>query len=330
MSGYTIVAGSFTVLHSGHKNLLKAAALSGNPVIVGLTTDRYVKEHKGYRGRSYSSREKAISAYLSNFSIDFEIRPLDEQMGNSASNEQYSTIVVSPETEPVAHRINRERSNSGLKPLSILKVPYTLAEDLFPVNSTRIIEGEITPKGLRKRPVRVGIATANRLKVESAEKVLRKVMKRISMEVVTEYSLGSEQPMGRETVALAIKRAQAALGDRDYGLGIESGLYREPITSRVFDFHVCAIVDRYSRISTGFGSGFSVPGWIVDAVREGITESMAFQREKGTAEIGQKEGIAGFVSSNMIKRSILIEESVRNAVAPRKNPEFVSSYTQNY
>ncbi len=330
MSGYTIVAGSFTVLHSGHKNLLKAAALNGNPVIVGLTTDRYVREHKGYRGRPYSSRRRAISAYLSNFSINFKTHPLEEQIGNSTSSEQYSTIVVSPETEPVALKINRERLNSGLKPLSILKVPYTLADDLFPVNSTRIIEGEITPQGRRKKPIRVGIATGNRLKVESAENVLRKVMRKISMEVVTEYSLSSQQPIGSETVALAIERSQAALGDRDYGLGIESGLYRDPITSKVFDFHVCSIVDRYSRISIGFGSGFAVPGLIVDAVKEGMTESQAFQREKGITEIGRREGIAGFISSNMLKRSILIEESVRNAVAPRKNPEFVSSYTQNY
>lgn len=330
MSGYTVVAGSFTILHNGHKSLLKAAAMTGNPVIVGLTTDRYIREHKDYRGRSFSSRKRAVSNYLSKFNVSFEVKPLEEKIGNSASSDIYSTIVVSPETEPVARKINRSRSDSGLPPLSIVVVPYTLADDLFPINSTRIIEGQITAGGRRKIPVTIGVATGNDLKIRSVEKVLGKVMKNISVERVTEYSLNTEQPIGSETVALAIRRAQAALGARDYGIGIESGLYRESTTSKIFDFHVCAIIDRYSRVSTGFGSGFEVPEWIVEGVREGLTESGAFQRVKGNSDIGKQEGIAGYVSSNFISRSVLIEESVRNAVSLRKNPEFVSAFTQNY
>ena len=329
MNRYTIVAGSFTVLHRGHKNLLRTAAMSGNPVIIGLTTDSYIRANKSYRGRSFGSRERAISRYLSSLGADFQIRPLEEKMGNSTSSEEYDSIVVSPETDPVAQKINRERVKSGLSPLSIIRVPYTLAQDLFPINSARILAGEITPSGRRKKPIRVGICTRNFLKVSAAEKVMKGVMHNVSIENLEDYDLPTEQPLGSDTVSLAIKRAQVSLGDRDYGLGVESGLYREPVTSKILDFHACAIIDRYSRTTLGFSSGFEIPDWISDGIRSGETESEAFRRVIGDDPVITNEGIVGFLSGSSLKRSGLIGESIRNALIPRTSQYFVGNFTQN-
>ena len=56
-------------------------------------------------------------------------------------------IVVSPETEPVARKINEIREQCGMKPLFIETIEFVLAEDLIRISSTRIRRGEIDTFG---------------------------------------------------------------------------------------------------------------------------------------------------------------------------------------
>ncbi len=88
-----------------------------------------------------------------------------------------------------------------------------------------------------------------------------------------------------------------------------------------FDFHVCAVIDRYSRLTYGFSSGFQIPDNIVELVKEGYSESAAFQKLYGGEYIGKREGIVGVLSHDHVKRSELIIESVRNAFLPRISPD---------
>lgn len=324
MKNYTIVAGTFGYFHEGHKALLRAAASYGDTVIVGVTSDNYAKPRKPYRLRSFKQRSHDVMKFMSSLGVDFEIHPLEGKQGNAATNGDYRRIVVSPETYSSALEINRTRTTNGLEPLEIIRVDYTLAEDLFPINSTRIASLEITRSGRRINPVQFGIATRNQLKVEALENYVKSIMKSFQVDIEDNYELETEQPFGTDTVALAAERASKSLGHRDYGVGIESGIFVERSLNRNFDFHVCAIIDRHSRLTYGYSSGFEVPMDIIELIKEGYTESTAYEKLRGKGNIGGKEGIVGVLSRNSLKRVLLIEESIRNAFIPRLSPEWYS------
>ena len=61
--------------------------------------------------------------------------------------EDFDYIVVSPETLPMAEKINRLREKRNLKPLQISVIEYQLAQDNVRISSTRISEGKIDRHG---------------------------------------------------------------------------------------------------------------------------------------------------------------------------------------
>ena len=71
-----IVAGTFTILHDGHKALLDAAIGLGIPIIVGLTDTSFISKSKPYELVSYEKRKTVIEEYLKQKGSDFTIRPL--------------------------------------------------------------------------------------------------------------------------------------------------------------------------------------------------------------------------------------------------------------
>ena len=313
----TVLGGTFSRLHKGHKLMLKYAFNTGNKVIVGLTTDEYLKHNKSYRGFTYSFRKQNLQRFMSTLGRDFEILPLGTKSGNTETSPEYAAIVVSKETRKSAESINRKRLENGLPELEIITVPVILAEDLFPISSTRIISGEINTYGKRRKTIRVGISTENDLKVSALNAYLSSVMKNFKIEVNQEYELDSNQPFGDDTFRMAVKRAIFSLSDRDYGIGIESGIFRESVTGKCLDIHVCAVVDRYSRITLGTSSGFEIPEDIISMLKQGEEESGAFKALYGVEAIGRHNGVVGAFTEGKLNRSDLIRESVRNAFVPR-------------
>ncbi|MCL4337947.1 MAG: pantetheine-phosphate adenylyltransferase [Candidatus Thermoplasmatota archaeon] len=313
----TVLGGTFSKLHKGHRLMLKYAFNTGNRVVVGLTTDEYLKHNKTYGGFSYSIRKRSLERYMSKLGNDFEVLPLETRSGNTETSPDYAVIVVSKETRGSAESINRKRLSNGLKPLEIITVPVILAEDLFPLSSTRIIAGEINPSGKRLRPVRIGISTANELKANATEAYIATIMRNFRVEINKGYDLETNQPFGDETYRMAVKRAISALIDRDYGIGIESGIFRESISNKCFDIHVCAVIDRYSRITIGTSSGFEIPDDIITLLKDGQEESKAFETLYGVDAIGKHNGIIGAFTDGHLKRKELVLESVRNAFVPR-------------
>ena len=124
----TVLGGTFSKLHKGHKLMLKYAFNTGNRVVVGLTSDEYLKHNKTYRGFSYSIRKRSLERYMSKLGNDFEVLPLETRSGNTETSPDYAVIVVSKETRGSAESINRKRLSNGLKPLEIITVP------VIPVN----------------------------------------------------------------------------------------------------------------------------------------------------------------------------------------------------
>ena len=141
------VGGTFDPLHDGHKALLsKACELSrGGELLVGLTSNEMVMD-KVHEVRDYSSRYDEVLLFIKSQGVDPVIVRLDDTYGPTI-HDDFDYIVVSPETYPVAVKINSLRREKGLKQVKIVLVDYVLAEDGLPISSTRIKKREIDKRG---------------------------------------------------------------------------------------------------------------------------------------------------------------------------------------
>ena len=317
-----IIAGTFSALHRGHKDLFTAALSTGEKLILGLTTDSFVSSSKEYKLPGYDFRRRALEDYLRSTGIEFEIKPLGDTWGNSTTSDKYSTIVVSPESAGNARLINAERERNGLKKLKVIVVPFALGDDYFPIKSSRVLEGEITPEGKRIKPIRIVVPTSNRYKANAVREFFHTRIPGAEMSVSKEYSTPSEQPFGEDTYRYAEERARQVIGESDYAVSIESGLFRINGEEKYLDVHFCYILDRFGKSSVGTSSGLMIPPEIIAEIKKGYDEGKAYVRLYGDSSIYSAGGIAGALSGDSLKRIEFFSEAIRNAFVPRMHPEF--------
>ena len=320
-----VLGGSFSILHRGHKALIRKAFEVGDSVVLGLTTDEYVKKHKVYSVGSYDKRRKTLVNFMARFNKPFTIRPLETREGALTTSPDLNILVVSQETSANISGINHIRKSRGLKPLIVEIVPLVLAEDLFPISSTRVNRKEIRSSGKRINPVRISISTESDLKVDAVNQVFSKIMKNFTIQKFGDYSLDTDQPFGTDTEKFATKRAISGLMDNDYSIGVESGVFHNSFNNIYYDVHVAAIIDRRSRITIGYSSGFEIPHEMFYLMKRGYNEKEAFLSTYGNGSGLEDNGIVGRISNNKISRRDLVGESIRNALIPRLAP----SYFQN-
>ncbi|MFH1447667.1 MAG: pantetheine-phosphate adenylyltransferase [Candidatus Micrarchaeota archaeon] len=142
-----IVAGTFNILHSGHKALLAKALSSGKRVRVGITSDSFAKEMKTYKTNPFSERKAAIERFFGKEAKRIEIVKLEDKYGDATTTTLSDAIVISPETEEIALEINSIRKGNGLEPLHIILVQMVYACDSKKISCTRILGGEMDAEG---------------------------------------------------------------------------------------------------------------------------------------------------------------------------------------
>ncbi|MGB9928141.1 MAG: phosphopantetheine adenylyltransferase [Methanosarcina sp.] len=146
------VGGTFQYFHDGHAKLIEKAfelAQTGK-VYIGLTSDEMLS--KAHSVDNYENRRNKLFQCIERMGYPeekYEITKLNDPCGPTVE-EDFDYIVVSPETFPVALKINRVREKRGKKPLEIVYVEYVMADDGIPISSTRIAEGEIDRHGRLK------------------------------------------------------------------------------------------------------------------------------------------------------------------------------------
>jgi pantetheine-phosphate adenylyltransferase len=146
------VGGTFDEFHKGHRALLSKAFEVSERVIIGLTTDDFVKKMKQpHKIAAYNIRLDELKSYLKkqNWIDRVKIIPIKTSYGNALTRKRMEGIVVSLETAPIANEINDKREANALKPLSIIVIDMIPAYNCKPISTTRIRFMEIDREGHR-------------------------------------------------------------------------------------------------------------------------------------------------------------------------------------
>lgn len=144
------VGGTFDEFHRGHRAILRKAFQVGERVIIGLSTDDFVRRMgKPHKVDPYEYRLERLRRFLesNNFLERSEIIPLNDPYGPTIDNGDIEVLVVSKETAPTAYKINELRRKKGLNLIEIIVVDMVLAEDEKTISTTRIRKREIDHEG---------------------------------------------------------------------------------------------------------------------------------------------------------------------------------------
>lgn len=124
------IGGTFDHLHSGHLLLLSVACLlAKEKVIIGIT-DKSMTLHKENNEflQEKSVREKSVLRFVNNFHSfnrkEIVVSTLKDPYGPTIEDPLIDAIIVSPESNVGAIKINEIRQEKGLKPMKLIKVEH--------------------------------------------------------------------------------------------------------------------------------------------------------------------------------------------------------------
>lgn len=161
----SILGGTFTPIHNGHRALLHKAFQTASHdgegdghVIVGLTSSDIAKRTRSDPSHAemlgeFAERRATLDDELDRLSdaytASYEIIQLEDTSGPAGTREDVDALIVSPESKAQrrAYELNEQRVDDGLTPLEIHTAPFVTAEDGARISSTRIRNGEIDARG---------------------------------------------------------------------------------------------------------------------------------------------------------------------------------------
>ncbi len=137
------MGGTFDHLHEGHKSLIKTALSISNNIVIGLTTEKLLKNKKAAsKLENYETRKRNLEDFIKTIADinRIQIIELNDIYGPPINEPDYDGIVVSQETYKVAVKINEIRESNGFKPLIIIVISIIKDENNQKISSTSIRE----------------------------------------------------------------------------------------------------------------------------------------------------------------------------------------------
>jgi pantetheine-phosphate adenylyltransferase len=141
--------GTFDHLHRGHRALLEKSFGVGDEVVIGVTSDEFVRKEGKVPDLNYAERVRELKTYLDREfpGRRYVIAELHDNFGPGIASPEVEAIVVSPETVAKVPIANKLRAEKGYSPLEVVVVDWVVAEDGKSISSTRIRRAEIDREG---------------------------------------------------------------------------------------------------------------------------------------------------------------------------------------
>jgi len=256
MYSYVCVAGTFDGLHAGHEVLLLRAFTEGARVLIGVTTDAYVADHKPGSLRSYDIRVRELATWLKTkgYAERVTIAPIHDPFEPAVSDPALDALVVSSESEKRAVELNNRRKKLGLKALTLIVVPMLNAEDLRPISATRVRAGVIDRTGKLLMP-------------ESLREELTKPLGNVLVGADIKASFDAHKD--RVIVTVGDRTAQTALeaGITPHLMIVDNKVNREDF----FELQPVFTARNFAKVQVQSGPGF-ISHAAIDAVRHALAE----------------------------------------------------------
>ena len=151
---YRLVAtgGTFDRFHKGHEELLSQAFAVSEKVIIGVTSDNWVKQQNKILKEivlPYNKRVLELKNLLKSkgFLGREIIEKLEDIYGPTVINGEVEAIVCTRETRKGANRINLLRKSKGASKLDIVECSFITSSDHYHISSTRLRLGQINREG---------------------------------------------------------------------------------------------------------------------------------------------------------------------------------------
>lgn len=146
-----VCGGTFDHFHKGHKEFLRYALSLSRKLLIGLTTEKYIKAKNSWGGiESYKLRKQQLEKFLhKENAIDrVLIEPIDDIFVPKVwESLPIDAIIVSENTVSAVEKINLKRKEQGKLPLKIEVFSLIKSEDIGYISSSRIRNGEINRDG---------------------------------------------------------------------------------------------------------------------------------------------------------------------------------------
>jgi inosine/xanthosine triphosphatase len=306
------VAGTFDVLHDGHKALIKRAFEVADRVAIGITSDRMASS-KDHAHVPLVIRMRELRDYADSLG-GAEIFEIDDVYGPDGIMDGMDILVVSEETLANGRKINERRISRGLKPLELSVVPLVMSDAGGKISSSSILRGEYGRSG-RSGAKDIAVGSANMVKVSAVRSVMERIYGDVRITAVEADSGVPPQPFEGQTHQGSVNRAKAALGSHEMAVGIEAGVFE--MLDGLYDIQHCTVIDSDGRMTYGQGPGFRYPDGVAELVRSGMTVGDSMRRIYGETDIGKKQGAIGLLSRGLLDRKTLTEQAVIAAMVPR-------------
>lgn len=160
--------------------------------------------------------------------------------------------------------------------------------------------------------MKIALGTTSELKIRALESALQKVDLHSDIIPIKTDSGVSDQPFGYEEMIEGAKNRVSGIKtdlDADLYVSIESGLVL--INNMYFDIACVYCKSREGQESLSFSSGYFVPDWMIDEIKEKNTE-LGFIIKKLSGD-NEKDPI-NFFSDKIIKREELISQAITIAL----------------
>ncbi len=169
--------------------------------------------------------------------------------------------------------------------------------------------------------MRVAVGSNNPVKHEAVSNVFSRVFDSVDVAMQPVDSGVPRQPRDEEVMLgarLRAERSRASVKNTQFGVGIESGLFR--LYGATLDIQVCSIFDGV-RHTMGTSPGFTYPPPVLKEVAAGREVGHIMENLSGIPRIGHKMGAVGYLSKGLIDRTHFTELCVIMALIPRINKD---------